>query len=83
MDELQTAAAQFLPKKMAEFSNELITKDDVKLQELRILATELELRGGRLTYSSRRLRVCCPGKVNVAMLYVFVGYRYPNKNVVA
>ena len=44
MDELQTAAAQFLPKKMEEFSNELVTKDGIKLQELRILATELELR---------------------------------------
>ena len=26
----------FLPKKMAEFSNELVTKDDIKLQDIKL-----------------------------------------------
>ena len=60
MDELQTAAAQFLPKKMAEFSNELITKDDVKLQELRILATELELRGREIDLFIKKIKGLFP-----------------------
>ena len=47
----------FLPNKMAEFSNELVTKDDIKLQELRILATELD---SKLT--------CC----NVYVMYIYV-----------
>ena len=60
MDELQTAAAQFLPKKMAEFLNELISKDDIKLQELRILATELELRGREIDLFIEKIKGLLP-----------------------
>lgn len=60
VDELQTAAAQFLPKKMAEFSNEMLTKDDIKLQEMRILARELELRGREIDLFIQKIKGVLP-----------------------